>query len=159
MKRRHFLAEAGVATGTLLFGVAGQVAAAEETAATAVARSQIWQCKKSARSSRSFGPASGRQSIAASRWSCSMRRLKGALAVSHVPIITKVEGGFTVAVGAKPHPMIKTHWIQWIDLMADDTKYRQFLNPGDKPEAHFCLHATEVSARVHCNLHGLWKST
>jgi superoxide reductase len=31
------------------------------------------------------------------------------------------------------------------------------LKPGDKPEAHFCVEASTVTAREHCNLHGLWK--
>jgi superoxide reductase len=75
----------------------------------------------------------------------------------HVPVITKVDGGFKVAVGSTPHPMIASHWIEWIDLIADGRTYRQFLKPGDKPEAIFMLDATEVSAREHCNLHGLWK--
>ncbi len=53
--------------------------------------------------------------------------------------------------------MIPSHWIEWIDLIADGKTYRQLLKPGDKPEAVFMLDATEVSAREHCNLHGLWK--
>ena len=75
----------------------------------------------------------------------------------HVPVITKVDGGFKVAVGSTPHPMTESHWIEWIDLIADGKIYRQFLKPGDKPEAVFMLEAKEVSAREHCNLHGLWK--
>ena len=32
------------------------------------------------------------------------------------------------------------------------------LKPNEKPEALFCINATEISAREYCNLHGLWKS-
>jgi superoxide reductase len=53
--------------------------------------------------------------------------------------------------------MTPTHWIMWIDLVADGKLYRQFLNPGDAPEATFCVEAKQVAAREFCNLHGLWK--
>jgi len=49
--------------------------------------------------------------------------------------------------------MTEEHYIQWIELLADDTAYRQFLNPGNAPEAVFKIKANNVSAREHCNLH------
>ncbi len=76
----------------------------------------------------------------------------------HVPVITPVDGGFKVAVGSVAHPMTEEHLIQWIELLADGKAYRQFLNPGDAPEAIFMVEAEEVSAREFCNLHGLWKA-
>jgi len=75
----------------------------------------------------------------------------------HVPVIEKVEGGYKVKVGSVPHPMLEEHYIQWIELLADDKAYRQFLEPGDEPEAVFNVQADSVSAREHCNIHGLWK--
>ncbi len=75
----------------------------------------------------------------------------------HVPVIEKIEGGYKVKVGSVPHPMLDEHYIQWIELLADGKAYRQFLEPGNKPEAVFNVQADSVSAREHCNLHGLWK--
>ena len=75
----------------------------------------------------------------------------------HVPVIERVDGGFKVKVGSTPHPMTDAHYIMWIDLIADEAIFRQFLHPGDKPEATFSVEAKEVSAREYCNLHGLWK--
>ena len=75
----------------------------------------------------------------------------------HVPLIEKIDGGYKVTVGSTLHPMTEEHYIQWIELLADDTAYRQFLNPGDAPEAVFKIKANNVSAREHCNLHGLWR--
>ena len=75
----------------------------------------------------------------------------------HVPVIEKVNGGYKVKVGSVPHPMLEDHYIQWIELHADGKAYRQYLNPGDEPEAMFNVEASEVSAREHCNVHGLWK--
>jgi len=72
-------------------------------------------------------------------------------------LIEEIEGGYKVTVGSTLHPMTEEHYIQWIELLADDTAYRQFLNPGDAPEAVFKIEAENVSAREHCNLHGLWK--
>jgi superoxide reductase len=75
----------------------------------------------------------------------------------HVPVIEKVPGGFKVKVGEVAHPMVPEHFIQWIEIVADGKAYRQFLNPGDAPEAVFNIAADTVTAREYCNLHGLWK--
>lgn len=78
----------------------------------------------------------------------------------HVPVITKTADGYKVAVGSAAHPMAEDHYIEWIELIADGKVYRQYLKPGDAPEATFCFctKANEVSAREYCNLHGLWKA-
>ena len=76
----------------------------------------------------------------------------------HVPVIEKIDGGYKVSVGSVAHPMEEAHYIEWIELIAGDTAYRQFLNPGDTPEAVFKIDAAEVSAREYCNVHKLWKS-
>ena len=75
----------------------------------------------------------------------------------HVPVIEKVDGGVKVKVGSVPHPMKEEHYIEWIELLADGKAYRQFLKPGDAPEAVFKVSAAKISAREHCNVHGLWK--
>ncbi len=76
----------------------------------------------------------------------------------HVPIVKKMEGGVKVCVGSVPHPMEDKHWVEWIELIADGKVYRQRLNPGEAPEAFFCIEADQVSAREYCNLHGMWKA-
>ena len=76
----------------------------------------------------------------------------------HVPVIEKTANGYKVKVGSVPHPMEEKHYIEWIELIADGKAYRQFLSPGDVPEAEFCIDATQVTAREYCNLHGLWKA-
>lgn len=78
----------------------------------------------------------------------------------HVPVIEKLDGGgFKVKVGSVTHPMEEKHYIEWIELIADGKSYRQFLAPGQSPEATFCcIKADTVMAREYCNLHGLWKA-
>jgi len=76
----------------------------------------------------------------------------------HVPVIEKTATGVKVKVGAIPHPMEEKHYIEWIELFADDVVYRKYLKPGEKPEAEFCVTAKKLSARDFCNVHGLWKS-
>ena len=75
----------------------------------------------------------------------------------HVPVIEKTESGVKVSVGSVAHPMEDKHYIEWIEVIADGEAYRQFLNPGEAPEATFCIDAQSVTAREYCNLHGLWK--
>ncbi|HBB66295.1 MAG: desulfoferrodoxin [Elusimicrobia bacterium GWA2_56_46] len=78
----------------------------------------------------------------------------------HVPVIEKSRTGYKVKVGSVPHPMEEKHYIAWIELVADGRSYREFLKPGQAPEAVFCLcfEPKEVYAREYCNLHGLWKA-
>lgn len=76
----------------------------------------------------------------------------------HVPVIEKVANGYKVTVGSVPHPMEEKHYIEFIELIADGKVYRQDLNPGEAPEAFFCVEASEVTAKEFCNLHGLWKA-
>ncbi|MEI6058648.1 MAG: desulfoferrodoxin FeS4 iron-binding domain-containing protein [archaeon] len=71
----------------------------------------------------------------------------------HVPIIH----GKKVKIGAVPHPMEETHYIEWIEAFGFGGEFgRVFLMHGDKPEAEFCFEVE--SARELCNLHGLWTS-
>jgi superoxide reductase len=76
----------------------------------------------------------------------------------HVPVVRETASGFKVSVGSVPHPMEEKHYIEWIELIADGAAYRKFLKPGDAPEAEFAIKAKQVTAREHCNLHGLWKA-
>ena len=154
MKRRLFLA-AGVGSAAALTGVGKSAQAAEQAQQ---ARLQVWKCERCGAMVEIIAPGEG-----ASLKHCGapMKLLEAQTAPAaqekHVPVITKVDGGFKVAVGSKPHPMTEAHLIEWIELIADDKVYRQYLKPGEKPEAVFMVAAQTVSAREHCNLHGLWK--
>ena len=76
----------------------------------------------------------------------------------HVPVIERTERGLKVKVGSAAHPMEEKHFIEWIQVHADGKAYRQFLKPGDAPEATFAIDAAQVIAREWCSLHGLWNA-
>jgi superoxide reductase len=76
----------------------------------------------------------------------------------HVPVIEKTAEGFKVKVGEVAHPMEEKHYIEWVEVIVGGKAYRQFLKPGETPEATFCVEADQVTAREYCNLHGLWKA-
>jgi superoxide reductase len=75
----------------------------------------------------------------------------------HVPVKERAAEGLKIKVGSVPHPMEEKHYIEWIEIVADGKAYRQFLSPGQAPEALFPVQG-EFIAREYCNLHGLWKS-
>ncbi len=75
----------------------------------------------------------------------------------HVPVIEKISGGVKIKVGEIAHPMEEKHYIEWIEVIADGKAYRQFLTPGQVPEAVFMIDSKNITAREFCNLHGLWK--
>ena len=76
----------------------------------------------------------------------------------HVPVIEKATNGITVKVGSVAHPMEEKHYIQFIELIVDGKVCRQYLSPGQAPEAFFAVTGNNVTAREYCNLHGLWKA-
>jgi superoxide reductase len=76
----------------------------------------------------------------------------------HVPVIEKTANGIKVKVGSVGHPMEEQHYIEWIEIVADGRIYREFLKPGDSPEAVFEIDADSVHAREYCSIHGLWKN-
>ena len=76
----------------------------------------------------------------------------------HVPVIEKMDGGVKVKVSSVPHPMEENHYIEWIEIIADGRACREFLNPGDEPEAEFKIEADKIEAREYCSVHRLWKS-
>jgi superoxide reductase len=74
----------------------------------------------------------------------------------HVPVIEETESGIKVKVGSTPHPMEAKHYIEFIEVLANDAVHRKFLKPGDKPEAEFNVKSKK--AREFCNVHGLWSN-
>ncbi len=78
----------------------------------------------------------------------------------HVPIGTLEGNMLNVKVGSAVHPMTEDHYIQWIEVMAGNKAYREFLKPGQEPRASFCIDTggEPVVIKAYCNLHGLWKA-
>ena len=77
----------------------------------------------------------------------------------HVPVVEATDSGIEIKVGGVPHPMEEKHYIEWIEAITDGEIYRQFLKPGDKPEAEFDIKPQKVAAREYCSIHGLWRSS
>ena len=75
----------------------------------------------------------------------------------HVPVVEKANGGIKVKIGSVPHPMEQDHYIEWIEVLVDGKAHRQFLQPGQAPEAVFNITAASITVREHCNKHGLWE--
>ena len=75
----------------------------------------------------------------------------------HVPVVEKTADGVKVSVGSVAHPMEDKHYIEWIEVIVDGKAYREFLSPGQTPEATFCVPDGPMTVREYCNLHGLWK--
>jgi|SRR6056297_668056 len=76
----------------------------------------------------------------------------------HVPVIETTDEGVKVKVGSNPHPMEEKHYIEWIEVIDGETSCRQYLKPGQAPEAIFKGCSENVTAREYCNVHGVWKS-
>ena len=76
----------------------------------------------------------------------------------HVPVVEAADNGVRVKVGSNPHPMEEKHYIEWIEIIDGTNICRQYLNPGQPPEAVFQSQNKNVKAREYCSVHGLWRS-
>lgn len=76
----------------------------------------------------------------------------------HLPVVEMTNDSIIVKIGSVPHPMEDAHYIELIEIIADDKVYKKFLKPGDEAVAIFNLSANQVQARAYCNIHGLWQS-
>lgn len=76
----------------------------------------------------------------------------------HVPVVEKTDKGVKVIVGSTPHPMEEDHYITMIQAEVGNKLCRQYLKPGEKPEASFPISGENVKAMEHCNKHGLWSN-
>ena len=77
----------------------------------------------------------------------------------HIPVLARSERGLNVKVGSVVHPMEEKHYIEWIEVITPSGRAcRQFLKPGQAPEATFKTEEADVTVREYCNLHGLWKA-
>ncbi len=86
-------------------------------------------------------------------------QVTGDKAPKHKPIITRVEEGYLVKTGEVEHPMEEDHYIAMIELIAEGQVHKQYLQPGDKPQALFKIPECENPvAKEYCTLHGLWQS-
>lgn len=71
----------------------------------------------------------------------------------HRPVID----GKKVIVGSVLHPMSEEHHIEWIEASGENGEFcRKYLSPESEPVAEFAFEVE--SARIYCNLHGLWVS-
>ncbi len=71
----------------------------------------------------------------------------------HVPVIEKIKGGVLVKVGSVEHPMIDTHYVEWIEGHTEEKVYWINLKPGDKAQAEFRLDENVRYNRERCHIH------
>lgn len=89
----------------------------------------------------------------------------------HVPMIMAPDTAETgkpfeveIQVGEKMHEMIPTHYIDWVDLYADEIFLTKIILTPNFTQARFRATLTlnkssTLRAIEHCNLHGLWEGT
>ncbi len=121
-------------------------------------RLQVYKCEVCGNIVEVVGAGAGELVCCGQPMTLQEEKTRDAATEKHVPFIERTGEGVRVRVGrSAAHPMEAEHYIQWIELVADGKAYRQFLAPGDAPEAVFAVTAAGVTAREYCNVHGLWK--
>lgn len=78
----------------------------------------------------------------------------------HLPVWKQeANGNLCVEVGSEAHPMMPTHYIQFIYLETEHGGQFKNLSPDEKPHAVFCFCCdTPIAVYEYCNIHGLWKT-
>lgn len=78
----------------------------------------------------------------------------------HIPVYKYSDkNGIIIQVGKEPHPMIKEHYIMFIETVSEDKKHirLQYLEPGEEPKMLLESQTDREKALEFCNLHGLWE--
>lgn len=78
----------------------------------------------------------------------------------HIPVYKYTDkDGIVIQVGKEPHPMIKEHYIMFIETISEDKKCVKlhYLEPGDEPKMLQTSQTGKENALAYCNLHGLWE--
>ena len=119
---------------------------------------QIYKCEKCGNIVQMLHGADGELICCGEPMKLYLENTVDAAREKHVPVIAKTADGIKVTVGSVAHPMEEEHYIEWIEVIADGRACRQFLNPGDAPEANFCIQPDTLTVREYCNMHGLWKA-
>lgn len=84
---------------------------------------------------------------------------EGEYAEKHAPVRESLDNDkVKIKIGQVEHPMEDDHYIEWIEIITLTEVKRHYLKPGEKPEAEFCCLGDNFTARMYCNIHGLWKS-
>ena len=80
----------------------------------------------------------------------------------HIPVCKLKDNNILkVKIGEYPHPMISSHYIQWIEVVTNKGIMRKYFKPDEEPTACFCLqdHEKVLEVYAYCNVHKLWKVT
>ena len=154
MRRREFFVTAtGIGAGSLLAGAASPAMAQDRPAEAPL---QIYKCRVCDTILEILQPGEPTLVHCDEPMELLVAKTEDKGKEKHVPVIERFDGGLKVKVGSVSHPMEDQHYIEWIEEIADGKNYRQFLRPGESPEAVFPLQADRITAREICNLHGLW---
>ena len=79
----------------------------------------------------------------------------------HVPVVTTINDNDTeIRVGSVLHPMVKEHYIQFIEALSDNKTrlIRQYYYPQEMPIMILNDKSGLEFAREFCNIHGLWSN-
>lgn len=79
----------------------------------------------------------------------------------HVPVVEQFNSSIMVSIGSEPHPMIQSHYIEWIALQTETGIQIHYLKPEEPPCYEFQMQESvqPVAVFAYCNLHGLWKAS
>jgi superoxide reductase len=119
--------------------------------------SEIYKCNICGNIVRIIGKGVGELACCGEKMRKLVENTSNAAQEKHVPVVTKVDGGYKIAVGSIAHPMETEHYITWIALKTDDgVVHEKFFVPGEKPEFIAKTAAKAIKACECCNKHDLW---
>lgn len=77
----------------------------------------------------------------------------------HIPFVIDEGNIIKIQIGEVLHPMEDKHYIEWIEIIADERVYNRCLKPGDVPIIEFNVInlRDEYIVRTYCNIHGMWE--
>ncbi|MDY0131564.1 MAG: desulfoferrodoxin family protein [Desulforegulaceae bacterium] len=76
----------------------------------------------------------------------------------HLPFIKETDSGFEAKTGKHPHPMVKSHYIGFLQAVDEKNELRHFFRPGENPKLKFAKTSDKMKVSSYCLIHGVYES-
>lgn len=76
----------------------------------------------------------------------------------HIPFISEKESCLEIKTGKHPHPMVKSHYIGFVQAFDDKNEVRFFFKPGKDAAAEIKKFSPKMKIISYCLIHGVYES-
>jgi superoxide reductase len=76
---------------------------------------------------------------------------------NHIPFIKENESCYEISIGKHLHPMVKAHYIGFLQIRRDNYEIYHFFGPGENPVFEFSKETGKIKLGSYCLIHGFYE--